>query len=69
MAAVQTYLDGAVAPMADVLAGDFDLRVPVIMAVIDSLTKLSQSDVVVDLVASNFLYRSDLRVSALGIRD
>lgn len=54
MPAVQAYLDGAVAPIAEVLVGEFDLRVPVITAVIDSLTKLSQSDVVVELVVSTF---------------
>ncbi len=38
--------------MSEVLAGDFDLRVPVVTAVIDSYTKLSISDVVVELVVS-----------------
>lgn len=52
IAAMETYLEGAVAPMADVLVGEFDLRVPVVTAVIDSINKLSQSDVVVDLVVS-----------------
>ncbi|CAM9122809.1 unnamed protein product [Ectocarpus sp. 12 AP-2014] len=48
--AVQAFLRGAVSPMSEVLAGDFDLRVPVVTAVIDSYTKLSISDVVVELV-------------------
>lgn len=34
------------------LAGDFDLRVPALVAVIDSIKKLSLGDVVVDLVVS-----------------
>lgn len=51
-AALQAFLRGAVAPMSEVLAGDFDLRVPVVTAVIDSYTKLSISDVVVELVVS-----------------
>lgn len=38
--------------MSEVLAGDFDLRVPVVAAVIDSYAKLSQIDVVVELVVS-----------------
>lgn len=38
--------------MSEVLAGDFDLRVPVVTAVIDSYTQLSISDVVVELVVS-----------------
>lgn len=38
--------------MSEVLSGDFDLRVPVVTAVIDSYTQLSVSDVVVDLVVS-----------------
>lgn len=38
--------------MSEVLAGDFDLRVPVVTAVIDSYNKLSHSDVVVELVVS-----------------
>lgn len=50
--AVQAFLRGAVSPMSEVLAGDFDLRVPIVTAVIDSYTKLSISDVVVDLVVS-----------------
>ncbi|CAM9502581.1 unnamed protein product, partial [Ectocarpus fasciculatus] len=48
--AVQAFLRGAVSPMSEVLAGDFDLRVPVVTAVIDSYTKLSISDVIVELV-------------------
>ncbi|CAN0026633.1 unnamed protein product, partial [Pylaiella littoralis] len=48
--AVQAFLRGAVSPMSEVLSGDFDLRVPVVMAVIDVYTKLSISDVVVELV-------------------
>lgn len=50
--AVQAFLRGAVSPMSEVLAGHFDLRVPVVMAVIDVYTKLSISDVVVELVVS-----------------
>lgn len=50
--AVQTFLRGAVSPMSEVLSGDFDLRVPVVAAVIDSYTQLSLSDVVVELVVS-----------------
>lgn len=38
--------------MSEVLSGHFDLRVPVVMAVIDVYTKLSISDVVVELVVS-----------------
>ncbi|CAM9142835.1 unnamed protein product [Ectocarpus sp. 4 AP-2014] len=48
--AVQAFLRGAVSPMSEVLAGDFDLCVPVVTAIIDSYTKLSISDVVVELV-------------------
>lgn len=50
--AAQTFLKGALSPMSEVLAGDFDLRVPVVTAVIDSYNKLSHSDVVVELVVS-----------------
>ena len=50
--ALQAFLRGAVSPMSEVLQGDFDLRVPVVTAVIDSYTKLSISDVVVELVVS-----------------
>lgn len=50
--AVQTFLRSAVSPMSEVLSGDFDLRVPVVTAVIDSYTQLSVSDVVVELVVS-----------------
>ena len=42
----------AVSPMSEVLSGDFDLRVPVVTAVIDSYTQLSVSDVIVELVVS-----------------
>ena len=45
-------MKGALSPMSEVLAGDFDLRVPVVTAVIDSYHKLSHSDVVVELVVS-----------------
>ncbi|CAM9098599.1 unnamed protein product [Laminaria digitata] len=48
--AAQTFLKGALSPISEVLAGDFDLRVPVVTAVIDSYNKLSHSDVVVELV-------------------
>eukprot|EP00904_Undaria_pinnatifida_P000390 jgi/Undpi1/10351/HiC_scaffold_29.g12801.m1 len=48
--AAQTFMKGALSPMSEVLAGDFDLRVPVVTAVIDSYHKLSHSDVVVELV-------------------
>lgn len=51
--AVQAFLGAAVSPMSEVLAGDFDLRVPIVMAVIDSYSKLSRSDVVVELVVRN----------------
>eukprot|EP00903_Cladosiphon_okamuranus_P019218 g17672.t1 len=48
--AVQTFFRSAVSPMSEVLSGDFDLRVPVVTAVIDSYAQLSVSDVVVELV-------------------
>lgn len=47
---MHTYLHGAVAPISGVLGGEFDLRVPVLMAVIDSVNKLSQGDVAVELM-------------------
>eukprot|EP00752_Nemacystus_decipiens_P008272 g7396.t1 len=48
--AAQTFLRSAVSPMSEVLSGDFDLRVPVVTAVVDSYTQLSVSDVIVELV-------------------
>lgn len=50
--AVQAFLLGTVSPMSEVLQGDFDLRVPVVTAVVDSLSKLSPIDVAVELVVS-----------------
>lgn len=50
--AVQVFLSLALSPMSEVLAGEFDLRVPVMMAVIDVYTRQSQSDTAVELVVS-----------------
>lgn len=45
--------------------GDFDLRVPVVTAVIDSYTQLSVSDVIVELVVSCGRELSTATVSAV----
>lgn len=59
--------------MSEVLSGDFDLRVPVVTAVVDSYTQLSVSDVIVELVVSRgrevgtaHLRRACSSVSVLG---
>lgn len=62
--AVQAFLLGTVSPMSDVLQGDFDLRVPVVTAVVDSLSKLSPIDVAVELVVSAELCLSTMLPTA-----
>lgn len=50
--------------MSEVLQGDFDLRVPVVTAVVDSLSKLSPIDVAVELVVSDELCLSTMLPTA-----